>query len=462
MAELVWWFGGVCAVALAACGYSKLPELGTGGACGDTFADPVNCGACGHRCPDLPGIDGDRVTCSGGTCQVAAACRPGLADCDDNESTGCESDLRDPATCGSCEVTCSGAQPLCSAAGNSWACRATCSGPEMQCSGTCADIAMDRAHCGRCDHSCGGGDCVAGECQPVAVATGRTGPVELAVTADAVFWSEAGSSLMDGKIATCRLPRCSLAPHLIVEGRGRVGPLAVVTGTIYFVGCSGDSCDDFHRLYQCPVAGCPALPPITTSNATAWLALAVGPTHAYVLAPGAVGGCFLTDCAGTDQMWRNTVFGGSLLVGFALDGDSLYVDGEAEIRTCPEAEGCAAPAVVATSSAVASPFRAHAGRLYWFAASAPGIVRLYSCNAASCTSTVFASDADGVSELEVDDTGVYWMNASQGSIRHCPLTGCVGAPAHLGTGLATPKALTLGTGFVYWIEGSDIKRVAKP
>ena len=88
--------------------------------------------------------------------------------------------------------------------------------------------------------------------------------------------------------------------------------------------------------------------------------------------------------------------------------------------------------------------------------------RLQTCDAASCTPRLFASESDGVSELEIDDTGLYWINATTGSIRHCPATGCVGAPAYLADGLRAPKALTLGTGFVYWIEGSDIKRVAKP
>lgn len=36
------------------------------------------------------------------------------------------------------------------------------------------------------------------------------------------------------------------------------------------------------------------------------------------------------------------------------------------------------------------------------------------------------------------------------------------AGAYLAMGLVAPKALTLGAGFVYWIEGSDIRRVAKP
>jgi len=431
------------------------------GTCDDTLVDPANCGSCGRRCADLPGVDGDRVTCSAGECQVAAACRAGLGDCDELEETGCEADLTDPATCGSCDVACSGTDPLCGAMADSWACRAACSETEMECSGTCADVAEDAAHCGRCEHACGGGDCVAGQCQPVAVATGRTDPVDLAVTADAIYWSETGSGLMDGKIATCPLPGCTLAPRFITDARGRVGVLAVAGSDIYFAGCSGDSCDDQHRLYQCPVSGCPAVPPIQASHPVGWVALAIGPTHVYALASTDLVGCLRADCAGTDVRWSDTLFGGALL-GVALGEESLYVDGGAELRSCPEAEGCAAPAVVAGSIGVDSPFRAHAGRLYWFAPFSAGVVHVMTCEAASCSPSLFATESPGVSELEVDDTGVYWLNASEGWIRQCPLTGCVGAPAYLATRLTAPKALALGEGFVYWIEGSDIRRVAKP
>jgi len=302
-------------------------------------------------------------------------------------------------------------------------------------------------------------------CQPVAVATGRSAPVELAVTVDAVYWSEAGTGVMDGKIATCPLPRCSLAPRFIADARGRIGVLAVADSDIYFAGCSGDSCDDLIRLYRCPVAGCPAQPQVIASDSTLqWGGIVTGATHVYGVSPFAVVGCHPDDCIGTRETWHASVFGGGAasLQAIALGGDTLFVKAGAELRTCPEAQGCAAPAVVTNSLIVDPSFRAHGNRLYWFSPGAVGVVRLSSCDAASCATQLFATDADGVSELEVDDSGVYWINAARGTVRHCAVTGCVGAPLTLAAGLAAPKALTLGAGFVYWIEGSDLKRVAKP
>ncbi|HZO13864.1 MAG TPA: hypothetical protein VFB62_11420 [Polyangiaceae bacterium] len=50
-------------------------------------------------------------------------------------------------------------------------------------------FAVDPEHCGRCGHSCLGGECVAGLCQPVVLDHG-TEPMGLAIDEDEVFWSD--------------------------------------------------------------------------------------------------------------------------------------------------------------------------------------------------------------------------------------------------------------------------------
>jgi len=104
---------GVC---LAAPGDGGTPDADTGAAmcapsetmcgsvCADTRTDPAHCGGCGMDCGDPFGAT---VTCTNGLC--TSTCDEGFADCDSDDSNGCETDLAsDDANCGACGAMCSG------------------------------------------------------------------------------------------------------------------------------------------------------------------------------------------------------------------------------------------------------------------------------------------------------------------------------------------------------------------
>jgi len=52
-----------------------------------------------------------------------------------------------------------------------------------------ADLATSRDHCGACDHSCLGGACTDGHCEPSVVANGQDFPSGLALDATRVYWT---------------------------------------------------------------------------------------------------------------------------------------------------------------------------------------------------------------------------------------------------------------------------------
>jgi hypothetical protein len=56
--------------------------------------------------------------------------------------------------------------------------------------GTCRDTSTSPSNCGRCGHSCQGGACVGGVCQPVVLASGQSSPADLAVDSTSVFWAD--------------------------------------------------------------------------------------------------------------------------------------------------------------------------------------------------------------------------------------------------------------------------------
>jgi hypothetical protein len=191
-------------------------DLGDG--CESPLDDTTHCGACDRSCSTA---NSSSASCSAGKC--AHACEPGFADCVQPASPeaddGCETDLAESATCGSCGNNCStqgagggfgcksgacgcGSNAQCSVAGdpnqavcdtdsglcscnnveckagescqkqgNNTLCRcnntgAACAAGQTCCPGVnCKSLDTDVAHCGACGNVCPSGFvCAAGAC----------------------------------------------------------------------------------------------------------------------------------------------------------------------------------------------------------------------------------------------------------------------------------------------------------
>jgi hypothetical protein len=94
-------------------------------------------------------------TCAGGKCAVLA-CNKGYADCNQDPTDGCETDLSEATHCGSCNAVCGASAPLCAPNGTGFSCTSGCSGQAPTLCGTqCVDLATSRTHCGACNNTCG-------------------------------------------------------------------------------------------------------------------------------------------------------------------------------------------------------------------------------------------------------------------------------------------------------------------
>lgn len=114
-------------------------------------SDVNNCGTCGNSCTNLPHVSGATSCTASGQCSFpSSACATGWADCDGNPSNGCETDITQPATCGSCSNACGSSAPLCSGG----SCVTGCSGSESLCSGTCVDTTSNPSDCDGCGKTC--------------------------------------------------------------------------------------------------------------------------------------------------------------------------------------------------------------------------------------------------------------------------------------------------------------------
>lgn len=384
------------------------------------------------------------------------------ANCDGLPETGCETDLDSPNSCGDCDTKCSGDAPLCSAAGNTFECSSQCDPPGMICGSSCVDISRSGSNCGRCGHSCGGSDCIGGVCQPALVASTAHQldmPHALAITNNAIFWAE------QTRVRSCPLPQgCLLAPLLIADAYEDIRYIIARDGVIFFSGCR--NCDDKRELYRCPASGC-----LNPAQSVSWhegfnTQGISSKTSLYWRDNYYLFRCTAADCTSTDTRWTKTALGLPDMVSIDTDGDTIYIRASTgNLLTCPEAVGCDSPIQLSNSASPNYTFRAHSGKFYWLyeVPSLPAKVQVCSIGNCSGSTATLATDSSGVTELMVDTTGVYWINAMRGTIRHCPLTGCPAGGANtLATGRSGHNSLALGPGFVYWVEGNSIFKVAKP
>jgi hypothetical protein len=388
-------------------------------------------------------------------------CPLNRANCDNNVDNGCEADLSSATACGGCNVQCGGGTPLCADSGSSFACTGQCDAPSQICGAACVDLSQSPTNCGRCGHDCGGGTCIGGQCQPVLVADAADqldAPTALTVNDRAIFWNERN------RIRSCPLPLgCALAPALIADAYGQLKAIVATTDSVFFSGCR--ACDDNYRVYQCPTAGCPpAEPTVRTSLIPSEQMLTIKSHLYWSESSEAVLGCELSNCRATVTRWPRSTFGPGEVISITGNADTLYVKGSgANLTACPEAAGCSTPTALPNSETIPSTFQSLGSRFYWLTPG-PTTGQVRTCLSSNCNNgELFAVDSYGGTELRVDDTGVYWLNPTQGTLRHCPLAACApGGAATLATGLTTAKALTLGPGFVYWITGNTIEKVAKP
>jgi len=115
-------------------------------------SDPRHCGGCDNDCAALPNVDGTRVSCTSGECNVGGACLPGFGDC--TSAPGCETNLGTPDHCGSCGMACGGANPFCGVDGSGQhVCGSSC-GASSLCDGQCVDTQNDPLNCGGCQTGC--------------------------------------------------------------------------------------------------------------------------------------------------------------------------------------------------------------------------------------------------------------------------------------------------------------------
>ncbi len=155
----------------------------------NTRTEIGHCGDCDNDCRTHANVVAAGTSCVGGVCRYECeagwadidplvpgcessvlVCEVGFADCDGDESNGCEADLNSSAHCGGCDQVCAAEHALGTCANQT--CSLACEDGWGNCNGTwddgCEESLRTVVHCGACGVPCAGdnamGNCASGSC----------------------------------------------------------------------------------------------------------------------------------------------------------------------------------------------------------------------------------------------------------------------------------------------------------
>ncbi len=369
------------------------PEAGcTAGTLACNGAQPTICTAGGTQQSVGAPCAGSTPFCLGGACVV---CSPNATRCSGSGVETCMSD-------GSWGTAVQCAQPVPDCVSGACACA------ETMCGGACADLKTDPNNCNVCSHSCQGGACSAGMCQPVVLVSGQLGTnASLLVTGGSIYWSSPANAIMSVPVSGGTPSTVTATdPVWIVDG------LAAAGTTLYYAG-GGDG------VLAAPLAGGTSV--TLYSNAA----------NNYAVSAVA------TD--GTNVYWveENNVTGAT-----------------SNVVELPLAAGTPTTLVSLTEHGIRS-LAVDATTVYWDNPLAPGSLESTPIAGGGMVTTL-ASGLGNPKQLTVYGSTVYLVNAgltaNAGAVLSIPSGG--GSVTTMAANQAFPQYVAVDSSGVYWTTGA--------
>lgn len=325
------------------------------------------------------------------------------------------------------------------------------------CGGSCVDLTTSAAHCGACGHSCGGGTCVASQCEPETFQTGINA-AHLGVDSTGVYYST------DALIEKCALDTCKPAPTQLWDNgvNQAIDGVAVSSGNLYFL---GENNNGKPAMYRCPGSGCTVPTQLAGIAANGYAGPFVSGSDVY-FAPISSGtniqhsNC-TTACTSTEVLSATTFSGDTFLVA---DGTSIffYRTNTNEIYKCL-ASGAATctlttPFVAATGLTTGAIGMGIVGTTLYIAIQGAsgytnGKIVVCPTNGASCNPSTFIDKLGFPQRFAVDANGLYWWAQDETAVKSCPISGCVNGQHTVAKNITGATGdLTAQSGALYWLN----------
>ena len=337
----------------------------------------------------------------------------------------------------------------------------TCEGGTVACATSCVDLQSDREHCGGCGHSCGGGVCDAGICQPFTVTEGLKQLHDVAFDAEYLYFTYDNVVQRCAKGSSCAgAERQTLADFSGQDDDG-TGEIEVADGRVAFIGGTNGT----SKWYACPVAGCASLSSMRAAR-DGFDALVAGGTtfHALPRSSGlATTSCTQEGCSvGSTRVpyanVRTPLAASSDAVYYAARVDSAIVG----LARCANGEASCAlgsTATLVTNVKTVQKLVATSTRLFFLWPGGPsGGSRIGHCPLAGCADAGAPSRVrDSINDwhdLTAHEDTVVWLDEA-GKLNSCTVDGCA-APRQLADGLTQASGFVDDGRFVYWLENAGV------
>jgi hypothetical protein len=294
----------------------------------------------------------------------------------------------------------------------------------------------DPNHCGRCDHSCLGGVCRTGVCEPFRVARGDS-TWFLALDPNNVYFTDLGP----GGIFYCPRGGCPGSSILLtMPFDTSAAALAVEHGVVLYSTPAG-------TIVACPPAKCMTAPTVLVAATPDSRTLHTDGTAAYWVETGEIRSCPLAGCASATTL---------ATIPLASPGatDALIVEQRYAVTTTRGTYACTLPAC-ADLAILGGPVQSEAiasdgTNLYWFEYPASQLVRCDAVLGCHGAPTVLQSGQEYTEDAVSDGQVLFWPAKTSGRLLACALPGCAGAPRAMALGQNQPTSVALDETAFYW------------